>query len=73
MHYSFFFHYNRPASQSSGSPKMTVHYRGQCHIVDHVICRVPVSSRRRSKQPRLVMAGRGRVAVKDSVATITEV
>jgi hypothetical protein len=71
--FSFWFHYNKPATASSGTPKMTVHYRGQCHVVDHVVCKVPVSTRSRSTQPRLVMAGRGVVRMAHSVATITEV
>lgn len=72
MH-AFWFHYNRPESQRSGSPKMTVHYKGECHIVDHVICGVALSSRRRNSQPRLVMAGRGVVRISDGVARISEV
>jgi hypothetical protein len=69
---AFWFHYNKPASQAAGEPVMTVHYKGQCHLVTHVDCRVPVRSRKRATQPRVVMAGRGRVQVLNSVATITE-
>ena len=72
MH-AFWFHYNRPASVQAGEARMSIHYRGRCHIVDHVICQVPVSSRRRASQPHVVMAGRGVVRVSDSVAKITEV
>jgi|694.fasta_scaffold31640_9 hypothetical protein len=72
MH-AFWFHYNRPASQQAGAAKLTVHYKGECHIVDDVICGVAVSSRRRRSQPRLVMAGRGVVRIRDGVARITEV
>lgn len=70
---SFWFHYNRPATQQAGVPMMTVHHAGVCHLVSRVVCRVPVSSKVRSRQPRVVMAGRGCVRVRDGVATITEV
>lgn len=69
----FFFHYNKPASQSSGTPKISVHYRGKCHIVERLICKVPLSSQSRSRQPRLVMAGRGVARFDGPLAVITEV
>jgi hypothetical protein len=72
MH-AFWFHYNKPESQRSGEPKMTVHYRGECHLVDHIVCGVSVSSRKRTSQPRLVMAGRGVVRISDGVARLSEV
>lgn len=70
---AFSFHYNKPATAAAGSPKLTVHVGGQCKIVDAVECEVPVRSRTRSKQPRVVMSGRGVVRVKAGVAHITEV
>lgn len=72
MH-SFWFHYNKPETQRAGSPKISVHYRGQCHIVDSIVCRVPITSRSRSRQPRLVIAGRGVVRFQGSLAVVTEV
>lgn len=69
---AFFFHYNRPASQMAGRPKMTVHYERKCHVVDGVCCSVPVRSRERSSQPRMVMSGRGLMRVRNGVAYITE-
>lgn len=58
MKRSFFFHYNKPASQSAGEPRLSVHFRGSCLIVKGVECKVPVTSRNRRTQPRCVMAGR---------------
>lgn len=69
---AFWLHYNRPATRSAGSPKMTVHYRKQCLLVDGVVCGVPIRTRNRSKQPRVVMVGDGVVRVRDGVAYITE-
>jgi hypothetical protein len=69
---SFFFHYNKPATASAGVPMMTVHSGGCCHEVKSVVCSVPCRSRPRSRQPRLVMSGRGCVRVRDGVAYITK-
>jgi hypothetical protein len=52
---------------------MTVHYRNACIPVRHIICKVPVSTRERRQQPRMVIAGRGVVRVKHDTATITEI
>lgn len=69
---AFFFHFNKPASTAAGYPVMSVHQSGQCHLVAHVDCRVPTRSRISSRrQPRVVMAGRGRVAIEDNRAVIT--
>lgn len=55
---AFFFHYNKPASQAAGAPRLSVHYRDTCYIVKHVDCRRPVYTRIRKTQPRCVMAGK---------------
>jgi len=54
----FFFHYNKPASRSANSPKMTVHYKGVCHIVDHIICDVCVHTHHNKKQPHVILKGK---------------
>lgn len=36
---------------------MSVHYRGKCHIVKDVICRVPAESKWNKRQPYIVMQG----------------
>jgi hypothetical protein len=69
---SFWFHYNKPASRLAGHPVLTVHHRGQCMLVRGVVCMVPVRSRERRQQPRIVMAGNGVVTVSDGTAYITE-
>ena len=68
---AFWFHYNKPASQRSGHPVMTVHHKGKCLLVRSVVCSVPVVTRERRSQPRLVMAGRGAVRVVGATAFIT--
>lgn len=57
---AFFFHYNKPASQSAGEPRLSIHYRGACIVVKGVECMVPVASKNRRTQPRCVMAGKAR-------------
>jgi hypothetical protein len=57
MSYSFWYHYNKPASRKFGSPKLTVHYRGQCLLVDDLDCSVRTFSRKRKTQPHVVIAG----------------
>jgi hypothetical protein len=56
--YSFFLHYNKPASQKAGRNKLTVHWRGQCLLVDGIVCAVPIASHDRKTQPRCVLRGR---------------
>lgn len=71
MKHAFFFHYNKPASQAAKAPRLSIHYRGACHIVDGVECQVPIRSRNRKTQPRCVMAGRaGSVTVTNGQAVI---
>ena len=68
---AFFFHYNKPASQAAGEPRLSVHFRNRCAVVRAVECFVPVQSRNRKKQPRCVMYGRARdIIVGDGIATI---
>lgn len=55
---SFFFHYNKPASQRTGSPKISVHYNKTCHIVDNIICSVPTEGKINKRQPIFVMKGK---------------
>lgn len=72
MKYTFFFHYNKPASQKLGKPQLSVHYRDVCHIVDGVDCKVAIKSRNRSTQPRCVMSGRAEsVHIENGVALIS--
>lgn len=69
---AFWFHYNKPVSLTAGRPQISVHYRGRCHIVDNIECRVTTRGRVRKKQPRFVVAGVCRnMSVVDGVAIIT--
>lgn len=70
--YSFYFHYNKPASLKAGSNKLSIHYKGVCHIVDRIICSAPIESKNRKIQPRCVLAGKCEqcwVDNKDSILT----
>ena len=53
----FWFHYNKPASAKAGKPQITVHYKGACHIVDNLDCKVPTAGHLRNSQPRFVIKG----------------
>ena len=55
---TFFFHYNKLASRSANSPKMTVHYKSACHIVDNIICNVPTYTHHNKRQPHVVLKGK---------------
>ena len=55
--YSFFFHYNKPASKAAGRNKLTVHWRGKCHLVDAIHCRAEIQSVDRVTQPHCVLKG----------------
>jgi hypothetical protein len=55
--YSFFFHYNKPASKSAGRNKLTVHWKGKCHLVDGVNCHTQVFSVDRKTQPHCILKG----------------
>lgn len=67
---AFFFHYNKPASKQAGRPVLTLHHKGACLLVRNIVCSVPVRSRERSKQPHVVMAGRGSVRLDGDTAYI---
>ncbi len=69
---TFWYHYNKPASQAAGEPRVTVHHAGVCHIVKNVDIRVPTSGRLRKRQPRFVITGRCRsLQVRRGVAVIS--
>lgn len=60
--YSFFFHYNKPASAAARHPVLTVHWRGVCYQARSVVINVPTFTRERKQQPRLVVAGKAEYA-----------
>jgi hypothetical protein len=55
--YRFFFHYNKPASQAAGEPRISVHYRNTCHIVGNVSILVPTEGKLNKTQPRFTVQG----------------
>ena len=68
---SFFFHYNKPASRKAGKNKATIHFNGQCMIVDDLKCSVPIFSRSRKSQPRWVIAGKANnIEIVDGIGVI---
>lgn len=55
--YTFYLHYNKPASLKAKAPKMSVHFKKTCYIVDMIDCRQPTQSSIRNRQPKVVMKG----------------
>jgi hypothetical protein len=55
--YRFWFHYNKPESTKAGKPKLTLHYRGTCHILDKIETQVPIETKNNKTQPRCVVRG----------------
>jgi hypothetical protein len=49
--YRFFYHYFR------AKKAMSVHFRGKCSVVKHVVCGAPCESNYNTRQPVLVMQG----------------
>ncbi len=68
----FFFHYNKPASQKAGAPRISVHFDGECHIVEGISVLVATASKISDKQPRCVMQGWAQeVTIFNGVAIVT--
>lgn len=68
--YSFYFHYNKPASKKAGKNILSIHYRGACHTVNNIECKVPISTKHRKRQPHCVLVGRGHITFEDMKAII---
>lgn len=56
--WTFYLHYNKPASQAAKRPLMSVHFRDRCHIVDGIQCDRPTYTKHSKRQPRVTMAGK---------------
>lgn len=64
--FAFWFHYNKPETQRRGKVTLSLHYKGQCHLIDNIECFVTVAGRIRKDQPRFVMAGRAHMVLEPS-------
>lgn len=70
--YVFFYHYNKPASQQSGKPVISIHYKKQCILVDNLVCNVKTWGHLNRKQPRFVIKGKAsKINVQNGVAYIS--
>lgn len=49
--YRFFYHYFKQKK------KMSVHFKGQCHVVNDIQCNVPCETKWNTTQPNLIMRG----------------
>lgn len=58
--YVFWYHFNKNAWRQRNAISWTVHWRGVCHIVDTVTCRVPTHSCERRQQPVAIIKGKAR-------------
>ena len=61
------YHYNKPASNKQGRSVLTVHWRGKCLLVHHIICGIPTETHHQKAQPRCVVRGWA-----ESVKLVTE-
>lgn len=68
--YSFFLHYNKPASKSAGCNILSIHYKKQCHLVHDVECNVPLKTKHRKTQPHCVLVGKGILRIINNVGII---
>jgi len=53
----FFFHYNKPVSKKEGRNFLTLHYKGECHLVNRIVCDVSTESHDQKKQPHCIIRG----------------
>jgi hypothetical protein len=69
----FFFHFNKPASLQQKKTLWSVHWKGQCHVVEHVFCKTSCESKSNKKQPYAVMQGfASKIDFFDNMAIIFE-
>lgn len=67
----FFYHYNKPVSQQTGIPTMSLHIDKICYMVRSIICNVNTRTHENKTQPRIVIKGNANtVSIVDDVATI---
>lgn len=59
--YTFFYHYNKPASRAAGKNKLTIHWRGKCILVDKIFCFVESRTVDRKSQPHCVIKGQAEI------------
>lgn len=56
--FRFWFHYNKPEARKKGKPQITVHWKGQCLIVDNIKeIGVPTEGHLKDQQPHFVIRG----------------
>lgn len=53
----FYFHYNKVESRRLKQGKMTIHFKGKCHIVDNIRCSASVRTKHSKRQPFIMMTG----------------
>ena len=69
--YSFFFHYNKPASKKAGKPIISIHFKKQCILVSNLICDVKTQGKIRKIQPFFVISGKAsNIFVENNIAYI---
>lgn len=69
---SFYFHYNKPATQRAGKIQVSIHIDKKCHIVDNVVCDVSTKGHLKKTQARFVMRGKcNDFEIKDNIAFLS--
>jgi len=69
--YSFFYHYNKPASKARGKPVISIHYRNQCILVSNIVLEVPTRGKINKRQPHFTVTGKAEdITIVDDIAYI---
>jgi hypothetical protein len=53
----FFYHYNKPESMAQGCNVLTLHWKGECHLVNDIVCYTPTETHKQKRQPHCVVRG----------------
>ena len=68
---TFFFHYNKPASQKAKRAQISVHFNKTCYIVDNIICSRPTFGKINERAPKFIMKGKcNRLKIDKGIAII---
>jgi hypothetical protein len=51
------FHYHKAASRRAGRNVLSVHWKGKCHLVHHILCAVKLETHHQKKQPHCILRG----------------
>jgi len=70
--FKFFFHFNKPKTLQLGEVIWSVHFKGKCHFVKHIVFhKLNGCSKSKKRQPRAVIEGYANdIKIKNDMAYI---